>query len=282
MSYLPLCQLHLQHHYFNSGYLAQAKLLPSAATVQKLHNAQLLFKATKQGAVLLLDSSRRDLAAACCEPALTLHFLLYSTDSHFGSYTEPVLPYGQLWYCDSQNAVAEANFLRLHQQPALSSAELISADDNRLLSVLERRQGSLPQLVLALHISAAEINALNATNARNYLLKFASRQTLWRYYLVGDSFNGALHIRDLSQHSAELFARQQDVMLANGRKAQVFDSVQPLSLAEQSPYRFALISQDGGSEKILIKRLPVATAGQSGNAVVNGVSRHLAEIYLNY
>lgn len=282
MSYLPLCQLHLKHHYFSSGYLAQAALMPSAATVQKLRSAQLVFKATKQGAMLLLDSARRDIAAACCEPALTLHFLLYSSDSHFGSYTEPLLQHGQLWYCDSQNAVAEDNFLRLHQQPALSGAELISADDNRLLSVIDQRQISLPQLVLALRIGAAEVNALNEHNARQYLITFANRQTLWRYYLIGDSFSGALQIRDLSQHSAELFARQQDVMLANGRKAQVFDSVKPLRLAEQSPYRFALISQDGGSEKILIKRLPVATAGQSGNAVVNGVSRHLAEIYLNY
>ena len=282
MSYLPLCQLHLQHHYFNSGYLAQAALMPSAATVQKLRNAQLVFKVTKQGAMLLLDSARRDIAAACCEPSLTLHFLLYSTDSHFGSYTEPVLQHGQLWYCDSQTAVAEQHFLRLHQHSTLTAADVISADDNRLRSVVDSQQARLPQLVLTLHINAAEINALNEHNARQYLITFANRQTLWRYYLIGDSFSGALHIRDLSQHSAELFARQQDVLLANGRKALVFDSTKPLRLAEQSPYRFALISQDGGSEKILIKRLPVATAGQSGNAVVNGVSRHLAEIYLNY
>lgn len=282
MSYLPLCQLHLQHHYFSSGYLAQAALMPSAATVQKLRSAQLVFKATKQGAMLLLDSARRDIAAACCKPSLTLHFLLCSTDSHFGSYTEPVLQHRQLWYCDSQTAVAQEHFLRLHQHSTLTAADVISAEDNRLLSVIDSHQARLPQLVLTLHINAAEINTLNQHNARQYLITFASRQTQWRYYLIGDSFSGALHIRDLNQHSAELFARQQDVLMANGRKALVFDSTKPLSLAEQSPYRFALISQDGGSEKILIKRLPVATAGQSGNAVVNGVSRHLAEIYLNY
>jgi hypothetical protein len=282
MSYLPLCQLHLRHNYFNSGYLAQAELEPTTATLQKLRNAQLIYKKTRQGAVLLLDSARRDIAAACCEPPLTLHFLLFSTDSHFGSYTDPVLQRGQLWYCDSQTAVAEANFLRLHHQSTLGGEELLSADDNRLVSIIDQRHASLPQLVLALSINAAEVNAINASNSRNYLIKFVSRQTLWRYYLIGDSFSGALQIRDMNRHNAAIFARQQDVLLANGRKALVFDSIEPLNLAEQSPYRFGLISQDGGSEKILIKRLPVATAGQSGNAVVNGVTRHLAEIYLNY
>ena len=112
-------------------------------------------------------------------------------------------------------------------------------------------------------------------------------------FMTGQMFE-SLGIRDLTSGSAAQateqataqaiapFVQQADVTLANGRSAKVFDSTKPLALAQQSPYRFALVSQSGGSEKILIKRLPVAAAGQCGMAVVNGVPSNVAEIYLNY
>jgi hypothetical protein len=62
----------------------------------------------------------------------------------------------------------------------------------------------------------------------------------------------------------------------------VFESGQPLMLAQFSPYRFALVSRTDNTEKILIKRLPVAAAGQFDRAVVNGVESNVSEIYLNY
>lgn len=282
MSYLPLCQLHIQHGYFSSGYLQHADLLPAAATVRALRNAQLLLKTTKQGAMLLLDTNRREIAAACCEQPLTLHFLLYSRDVQFGSYTAPALRHSQLWYCDSNSTVQQDNFCRLHSAQELGAAELINSDDSKLLALTELKQTPLPQLVLALTLTAADITELSANTVKHYLLKFGSRHSIWRYYLCGDSFAGPVQIRDLAMQATQQFAQQADVTLANGRSARVFDSTAPLALAQHSPYRFALVSQSGGSEKILIKRLPVAAAGQVGNTVVNGVPSNVAEIYLNY
>lgn len=286
MSYLPLCQFHLQHSYFSSGYLQQAQLLPSAASQRALRNAQLLFKPTKQGAMLLLDSSRADIAAACCQPALTLYFLLYSRDALFGSYTAVALQQGQLWYCDSRSAVKQDGLLRLHTGAELDSTALIFADDARLSGLAELTQAPLPQLVLAVTLQHDDITALTAEPAKHYLIKFGSRRSIWRYYLCGDNFAVPLRIRDLTQAGAQAataqFVQQADVTLANGRRAKVFDSTDLLALAQQSPYRLALVSQGDSSEKVLIKRLPVAAAGQLGTTEVNGVKRNLAEIYLNY
>lgn len=287
MSYLPLCQLQLQHDYFSDGFLQQAVLVPVADTARLLRNAQLLLKTTKQGAMLLLDSSRRDIAAACFDSPQRLAFLLYSRDAQFGNYTEPALQQGQLLYCDSSSAVqTQAGIWRLHTAAELSAADIISSTDSKLNALAELKQLPLPVLVFALTITAADISQLDATSAKHYLLKFASRRSIWRYYLCGDSFAAAVHIRDLAQPGSaqptEQFVQQADVTLANGRRAKVFHSTAPLALAQQSPYRFALVSQSGSSEKILIKRLPVAAAGQCGMAVVNGVPSNVAEIYLNY
>ena len=291
MSYLPLCYLQLQHNYFSSGYLQQASLVPDADCARKLHNAQLIFKATKQGAMLLLDSSRRDIAAACFASRVKLHFLLYSHDAQFGNYSEPVLQQGQLLYCDTSSATAvQQGMQRLHQATELGTAEIISSADSKVAALAELQQRPLPVLVLALSITAQDITRLDASSAKHYLLRFGSRRSIWRYYLCGDNFAAALRIRDLTSGSAaqateqaiEPFVQQADVTLANGRSAKVFDSTTVLALAQQSPYRFALVSQSGGSEKILIKRLPVAAAGQCGIAVVNGVPSNVAEIYLNY
>ncbi|KKO44077.1 hypothetical protein WG68_17305 [Arsukibacterium ikkense] len=286
MSYLPLCYIQLQHSYFTTGYLQQADLKPTADTSRRLHNAQLLFKATKQGAMLLLDSSRRDIAAACCDSPLTLHFLLYSRDAQFGSYTEPALQQGQLLYCDNSTPLQQDEQLRLHSGAELNAADVISSTDPKLMALPELKQTPLPVLVLALTILRSDITQLTAAKVRHYLLSFGSRRRIWRYYLCGDSFTQPVQIRDLAPHgstlSAPQFVQQPDVTLANGRSAKVFDSSAPLALAQQSLYRFALVSQDEQSEKILIKRLPVAAAGQCGLAVANGVPSNIAEIYLNY
>lgn len=287
MSYLPLCQIHLQHNFFSAGYLQLAELVPSFDTARLLSNAQLLLKTTKQGVMLLLDSSRRDIAAACFDSPQRLEFLLYSRDPQFGNYTEPALQQGQLLYCDNSNGrVAQDGMSRLHEATELGADDIINSTDSKLKALAELKQLPLPVLVLALTITATDITQLDTTSAKHYLLKFGSRRSIWRYYLCGDSFAAAVHIRDLAQqnsaHPSQQFEQQADVTLANGRSAKVFHSTAPLALAEKSPYRFALVSQSGGSEKILIKRLPVAAAGQWGMAVVNGVQSYVAEIYLNY
>ncbi|WP_215395580.1 hypothetical protein [Rheinheimera oceanensis] len=280
MSYLPLCNIVLQHQYFSDGLAQSLRLVPAVQTQRQLQNARLLLKATKQGAVLLLDTSRRDITIACCEPVLTLYFLLYSADPLFGSYSLPLLQPQQLLYCDNRTLVPDDAALRLHTKPELGSAEIINADDARLAGVLPTKGKTLPVMLLALDITALHIAQLTADNAISYLLRFGCRQNIWRYYLCGSAFAQPLRIQDMAQQTR--FIQQNDTRLANGRVAQVFDSAQPLKLQQFSPYRFQLITTVHGSEKILIKRLPVAVAGQIDKAVVNGVASNVSEIYLNY
>lgn len=280
MSYLPLCNIVIQHQYFNDGLAQSLRLTAAVPTQRQLQNAQLLLKPTKQGAVLLLDTSRRDIAAACCEPVLTLYFLLYSDDPLFSSYSLPQLQPQQLLYCDNREAIPDNTALRLHSGPELGSTEIISADDASLAGILPPKGKTLPVMLLALDITALHIAQLTADNTLSYLLRFGSRQSVWRYYLCGTAFAQPLRIQDMAQQTQ--FIQQDDTCLANGRVAQVFDSTQPLKLQQFSPYRFQLITTVHGSEKILIKRLPVAVAGQIDKAVVNGVASHVSEIYLNY
>ncbi|NRQ43793.1 hypothetical protein HRH59_14660 [Rheinheimera sp. YQF-2] len=278
MSYLTLCSITLNHQYFSDGLLQQGELVVAGESKAALQNAQLLFKPTKQGGLLLLDSDRRDITAACCDPVLTLYLLLYSKDPQFGSYSAPSVTADQLLYCDNRQPQASG---ALHAGPQLASAELmdISAAELAALSQLKRRP--LPVLVLALAINRAAVEQLTADNAAAYSVQFGCRHSIWRYYLCGSSFNAAsLHIADMAQQ--QQFVQRADTRLPNGRLARVFESGQPLMLTQFSPYRFALVSRADSMEKILIKRLPVAAAGQFDRAVVNGVESNVSEIYLNY
>jgi len=279
MSYLTLCSITLRHQYFSDGLLQQGRLVIATESAAALHNAQLVFKPTKQGGLLLLDTSRRDIAAACCDPLLTLHLLWYSTDPQFGSYSAPAVPANRLLYCHNRDLPPEAAG-RLHAAATLGSAELTEISAPELAGLSQLKRLPLPALVLALDISRAAIEHLTPDNAAAYSVQFGCRHSIWRYYLCGSSFALPLTIAALAQQ--QQFVQRADITLANGRRAKVFESGQPLMLAQFSPYRFALVSRTDNTEKILIKRLPVAAAGQFDRAVVNGVESNVSEIYLNY
>lgn len=280
MSYQPLCTLTFQHLYFNDGLLQQARLVPTAASSRQMHNAGLLLKATRQGAVLLLDTQQRDIAAACCDPVLTLHFMLYVSDPLFSSYSQPAAAVPQIFYCNNRSPQQTGNSLRLHLQPQLTEADLHDRTDPALAAFAEIQRQPLPALVLELDIEHRDIAALTDIQARNYLLQFGCRRSVWRYYLSSNAFSGTLHIQDVARKIR--FQQQENTLLPNGRTAVVFDSAEPLALQQYSSYRFQLVSKINDTERILIKRLPVAFAGQSQTAVINGTASHISEIYLNY
>jgi len=60
-----------------------------------------------------------------------------------------------------------------------------------------------------------------------------------------------------------------------------FRSTSRLPLKASPQYRFQLKEKDNGSEKVIIKRLPMADVTRFGHAVIDGRSEVVSEIYIN-
>lgn len=70
-------------------------------------------------------------------------------------------------------------------------------------------------------------------------------------------------------------------VLADQRTAITFKSKVPLPMRERSEYRFQLREKGPGSGKVLIRRLPVASAAQIGVERTEGQTTLVSEMYIN-
>ena len=115
--------------------------------------------------------------------------------------------------------------------------------------------------------------------AKNYYLKFKARETIWKYYLLGNLTKKNLDIVDLNNETQ--FEDTGPESLPDNRTALTFRSKQILPLREKSEYRFQLKEKDPNGGKVLIKRLPVASANQFLKESINGKEAILSEIFIN-
>lgn len=97
-----------------------------------------------------------------------------------------------------------------------------------------------------------------------YQLRFEARSSLWDYYIVPQDPAERLENLSIEAPPPLAFPGPVEVVLANGARAYLFESNQPIVLQQQSDAHFrlygrrALMSSDG----VLMDRLPVASVQQ--------------------
>jgi hypothetical protein len=69
--------------------------------------------------------------------------------------------------------------------------------------------------------------------------------------------------------------------LPGNRMAMTFRSKQRIPLREKSEYRFQLREKETNGGRVLIRRLPVASAGQFYKETVDGKEAIVSEIFIN-
>jgi len=92
------------------------------------------------------------------------------------------------------------------------------------------------------------------------MLRFAARAAVWKYWLIGDWHDSELKVVDPDNQVA--FLQAQDATLPDGRAALTIRSAAPIAILRRSPFRFQLRGRAGSSERLLVKRLPVAGTEQ--------------------
>ncbi len=96
----------------------------------------------------------------------------------------------------------------------------------------------------------------------DYTLKFHRRSTVWNYFVIGAENAPDLRIETSSGDPVGFFGPCL-VKLSNGKLASRFTSMEPIPLMQRSDFHFQLVcGGDDSEERVLIRRLPVASPGQ--------------------
>lgn len=315
--FLPLFSLEVEHSYFPGNVCRGLGFVLTASSAHRLERAGCLLRMTDRGLIVLFDSSNADAlrtrANDAIEP-LRFDFLTRAADTHFANYTEGGFGSAtSLLMLDSQQAVHDpaTGRWRLHAGDNAGDPEvrLLKSDwAIEVLSPQERR--APPHFVLSIGVSAADVTEAQKQGkqqGRRYFCRLQARATVWKYCLFGDwaEAPGEVQVIDLAQ--ACQFDAAVGERLPDGQSVLAVRSSAPIALQERSERRFQLRRRSSGSsgssgtnnthsttitngsgtglgnstDKVLIKRLPVASPQQLNRETLGGVSTLVSEIFVH-
>ena len=285
--YRPLFSIAVEHQFFADTLCRGLRLEPYRQSAMLMEKGACVWRPQIGGVAVYADVSRLELLRswfAQATPAMSLGFQAFAEDPLFDGYTggfrrdaESILSFS------SGNAVAEegGTRLRLHAAECVSDADLVAAPHAELPAGASRWPAA-PKFAVWIQFDPDAIDTTSRAGdaeGKHYYLRFAARETLWQYNVFGDFSPEQVSVVDLADKNQ--FAALGPRNFANGRAGQRLRSRAPIALRERSAQRFQLRLQDHGSERVIVKRLPVASAGQFNIEEHEGAPTWVSEIYVN-
>lgn len=175
------------------------------------------------------------------------------------------MPYGRCTHCVNRDTFVSDAHIKSVADPALSG-----------LFPRGHRPMTLPGLVCMDLPDPADLFAAPL----HYTLRFAARKTLWKYYLPYNGATEALTIADLD--NGLTFSQQPDEVLPTGDRAMVFQSGRTIAMSHRPQYRLQLRQDRERNARVLVNRLPVASARQiNRQATASDNPVYVSEIFIN-
>lgn len=282
-------RLDVEHTFFSSGTPGDLDFIPTPKSSVILKNAGLLNRRTARGLSVFYDLARAEalqLYASDPDEPLSFEFKIFSSNRSFDLYTEPAptQPEAILHFDTKMAKLDGSSRLRLHEQDYVSQkdfAPLTSPLFNELLSPKDRHVK--PILTVTIHGEDLGIRPHDhppEVVSKRYYIRFKTREIVWKYYLLGTIAKRNAYIADMNNETE--FELAGEAVLSDDRTALAFRSKHPLPLRERSDYRFQLRERGPGGGKILIQRLPVASADQFYRETIDGKNVAVSEVYINY
>jgi hypothetical protein len=142
----------------------------------------------------------------------------------------------------------------------------------------------LPSLgLVSISVTAQELVQLSESPSKihnDYHIRFKARQTHWKYFLVGDANRDEVFVKDVNGEIDFDYLGQE--LLANGTKAKVFLSRQPITLRDRAVQKIQLLVPKNNRTKVLVSRLAVASAKRINKVIVEDRELFVSEIYINF
>jgi len=287
-SYLPLFSISVEHEYFSEAACSGLDFIATSKTRQMISNAGLLLRRTHDGIHVAYDESRLEaLQQYASDPvdAFCFEFKVYSSNPEFKSVTEPFPASSSdvLYFRNSNADWDDGSMVRLHGQEYASKLDFVPLDSAKTKEIISQKERLIPP-VFVIKIAASENQSGLFDDklkpiARHYQLRFKARETIWKYFLLGDMAKQGAYIVDPEDRVE--FESTENAVLADQRIAMTFRSKQSIPLNQNYGFNFQLKQKVTGREKVLIKRLPVARINQTGKEVVAEQGMVVSEIYIN-
>jgi len=288
-AFQPLFSIEAEHAYFVDAACRGLQLVPTPASAALLANTGCLLRPLPHGVAVAFDREAADAVRLQIRDAhspqaqgFCLDFLGTLPDPRFALYTDLPGPAGMLLMLHSDAAVPEAARWRLHAQTCVSAADQVPLDRPPASELFTRRERLVPPR-LAVRVRVAEADLEQAEHGgRRWLLRFQARATVWKYCVVGDWGDWArdeIQVVDLQRETG--FDAAQPEPLPDGRTALALRSLTRIPLHERPAQRFQLRGRSGGTERVLVKRLPVAGSSPWSIETIRGVPTPVSEIYVH-
>jgi len=257
----------IEHAYYGPGSCTALRVQPTDATRALLRRERLLARDVPGGLAVFAPAERVPDADA---PTRLLFDVVFD-DPRFACYTAPPVPAGRLLVADSRAAVREpTGAWRLHARERIGP---------EAIEETAMAPGRLPA-ALRVRIAPDELGAGGAERDEplRCVVRLDAAASHWKYYLQGTLAARPVTIVDVD--AGVSFIRT-DETAVGGREAAVFLSDRPIPLRAQPAQRFELREQAAFGEKVLVKRLPMGSAGGCTRALVGGQAVLVSEIFLN-
>lgn len=254
-----------------------------------LNNACLLTRKTVKGLSVFYDltgAGALRLFATDPEEPLSLGFKVVSQHRAFDLYTWPTPTKSEaILHFDTKTAKPdESGRLRLHEQDYVSNKDFVLLTSplfDELLSPKDRLVK--PTFTVTIHVAEADTRGFDepaTAHPKQYYIRFRTREMAWKYYVLGNLTKRNAYITDVNNETE--FDALGETVLSDNRTALIFRSKRPIPLREKPDYRFQLRERGPGVGKVLIQRLPVASADQFYKETIDGQDVMVSEIYVNY
>ncbi|HET7867065.1 MAG TPA: hypothetical protein VFL86_21910 [Burkholderiaceae bacterium] len=282
--YQPLFSIEADHTYFEGQACRGLQLRPTPASAALLANTGCLLRPLRHGVAVAYDRDAADavrLQIRDPHAPLCLDFLGGMQDARFSLYTDLPSPADTLlmFHSDAAQREDDGGRWRLHAQAHVSAADVVPLDAPPASELLTRRERLVPpRLAVRVRVSEEDLD-LAEPGGKRYLLRFQARATVWKYYVVGDWAQDEIHIVDL-QHETGFDAAVPEP-LPDGRTALAVRSLTRIALHERPAHRFQLRGRSGNTERVLVKRLPVAGSSPWSVETIRGEPTPVSEIYVH-
>lgn len=255
-----LFEIAVVHGFFAPGRCEGLRLEPSRPTLDWLARCGALLRPGADGIAVLHDDPAR--AAAATRPGSVFELWLSSRDPWFAVYTDGLLDGG-------------IACLELEPQAAADASGAISAGP---VSPASAWPAGRPTPPLLLRIG---LGPWLCAAPRRWRVTLAPRTTHWRYLLPAEWAAQQPAVVDLAAVDPVDFEPVSTTTLGDGRAALTTHSRRAIPLAARPSQRFVLRAMAPLADPVLVRRLPVASAGQFGMETIAGARTLVSEIYVN-
>lgn len=235
--YSPLFSIEVEHTFFSNGRWAGLDFIPAPHTLQFVEKTGLLIRFLQNGVRVFYDQGKSEVLRDCLadpEESGQMTFKAFAREKSLRAFTDLSIPEKDgILFFDNQNGGIDKNRrIRLHTMPYVSAVDFEKWDSPRLVDNLSRRDRFLrPKFITSIKLGEKELSQLGTAPAevfRQYYLKFQTKATFWKYYLMGSLTEKEAYIADLKQEADFEPASQEK--LPGNRMASTFRSKQRIPL----------------------------------------------------